>query len=154
VEAENPHVGPIVDLVDPYLDYSKKGATGGQLKGLGSANVCWWLDTHPGRWALVGVDGVGLSKHVMGDLGYRTGLRSVRTSETSVQMHCYASLYHPDGEGLTQALRRSPIRVVLDLPELTRDEFNWTPAELAEAAWVMRQNLFPSSEKRKRTVEP
>jgi hypothetical protein len=135
---ENPYVGPVVDLVNPYMT-PEKSQTGGTGTAAGSEYAEWWLNRHPGRWALIGEGEIGFSKHIVQRLGLEYGVRNKRGTINKV----YARKPHPRGEELIEALRRTEPPEVLDLPELVRSPFNWTPEELAEAAAIARANLFP-----------
>lgn len=135
-------MGPVVDLVNPYMT-AEKSQTGGAGTAAGSEYAEWWLRRHPGRWALIGEGEVGFSKHIVQRLGLEYGIRNKRGEI----LRTYARVPHPRGEDLMTALRRHETNEVLDLPELVRSPFNWTPRELAEAAAVARANLFPVAEK-------
>lgn len=138
----NPYVGRVVDLVNPYMT-PDKNQTGGYAAG-GTEYTKWWLNRHPGRWALVGEAELGMSKHVAERLGFEYGIRNKRGEVCRT----YARKPHPRGEDLMTALRRHEIdEVSLDLPELVRSPFKWTVEELAEAAAVARANLFPVADK-------
>lgn len=130
------YVGPVADLLDPYLDPYRK-QTGGTMRAVGTDYVRWWLERHPGRWALVGQDELGLTRYVVANMGYVPGIRQ----KPGNPVRTYAQNPHPLGESLAEALRRTPTPPD-DLPELTRSSFNWTPEELADACRVARQNLF------------
>jgi hypothetical protein len=130
---EGLHRGKVVDLVDPYvtIDFSNQG---GKLTPPPPL-VCHWLDSHPGRWAMTAQNGVGTSDSIMARLGYQTARRDAGARH-------FARLPHPEGEPLHEALHRS--KTLLDvLPAVTRDPFDWTPAELADAVQCARDNLFP-----------
>lgn len=131
------HRGRVVDLVDPYLtiDSSNKG-------GLTPAPrpVCAWLDSHPGRWAMVAENGMGISATTMGRLGYQYATRDHGNKH-------YARLPHPEGELLHEALHRT--QSLFDvLPRVERDPFNWSPAELADAVQCAKDNLHPVSDRK------
>lgn len=141
---DNPHVGPVADLVDPYFTIEVKKVGGFSPTSPGGAYAIWWMRRHPGRWALVGEGLTGLSRQL---------LKSCPDIEVSEQnrdrLNCadvvrtYARLPHPQGESLRLALSRRPFSPGLYLPEVTKDDFNWTMAELAEACQIARDNLFP-----------
>jgi hypothetical protein len=141
-EDHNPYVGPVVDLVNPYMT-ADANQTGGSSKAGGYEYAEWWLKRHPGRWALIGEGEVGFSKHIVQRLGLEYGVRNKRGTVGKV----YARMPHPRGEELIEALRRTEPPEVLDLPELVRSPFNWTPEELAEAALIARANLFPVADR-------
>lgn len=134
--SENPYVGPIVDLVNPYV----APHPGLPNDASDTARIYAWLEAHPGRWAKVGEKGVGmpLKTAQKNTAGYRVGRKKI--SEDNVEV--YLSKPHPLGEELLPALRRVR-RGPDDLPFLSRSEFNWSPEELAEATLVARANLFP-----------
>jgi hypothetical protein len=132
--SDNPYIGPIVDLVDPYLTVDTKKAGG--FKHKGGEYQDWWLRTHPGRWALVGSHGMGLIREWCLDRGYKYATRNPH-------QRVYAQNPHPEGEPFHTAYKRMTQGNEMYIPELTRDEFNWTPAELAEACQLARDNLFP-----------
>lgn len=135
----NPHRGRIADLVNPYMNRTTN--QGGGIKATGYEHALLWLDRHPGRWALVGEDEMGASPEMM----LRAGLEvSTRGRGALV----YARVPHPDGEELSEALHRGAT-LLEALPALQRDPFNWSPAELAEAAQIARDNLFPVKNHRK-----
>lgn len=138
LESENPHRGPAVDLVDPYLPIDARNQ-GGQFTPP-PPRVCQWLDTHPGRWAMVAQDGVGISDTIFKRLGYETARRDGGARH-------YARLPHPEGEPLRESLHRTGTLFDL-LPEVERDPFNWSPAELADALQCARDNLFPVSDRK------
>lgn len=143
--AYNPHVGPVADLLNPYADPAEK-QRGGTRKAAGSEYAAWWLRRNPGRWALVGVDTTGLvSWAVVKELGLRYAERTLADGTHRV----YAQYRHPDGEPLMEALKRMPPEFI-ELPALTKSDFNWTPAELAAAVEVMHDKLFPVKEDKRR----
>ena len=137
------HVGPVADLIDPYLDGSVNQANGGR-KQSGCELVIWWLESHPGRWALVGEGGVGLGKGAVVSLGYTLGT----TARRDELQRTYAQKPHPLGETLKEAMKRGTprprlTREALALPEHRgHDSFNWTPEELADACRVARKSLY------------
>ncbi|MGZ4659658.1 MAG: hypothetical protein ACXVYB_00095 [Arthrobacter sp.] len=133
----SPYVGKVVDLVDPYQVI--EGTNQGGKKTPAPRLICHWLDTHPGRWAKIAENGIGYSDAIMGRLGYETGRRNGGAQH-------YARLPHPEGEPLHVALRHS-MSVAEALPAVTRDPFNWTPAELADAVQCARDNLFPVADR-------
>lgn len=137
---DNPYVGPVADLVDPYFTIEVKKVGGFSPTSAGSNMAIWWMRQHPGRWALVGEGLTGLSRQLLRvcpDIEVREqGLRGPGSKT-------FARLPHPLGESLRDALLRRPIGPALYLPEVTTDEFNWTKAELAEACQIARDNLFP-----------
>jgi hypothetical protein len=130
----NPHRGKVVDLVNPYMN-ADTNQTGG-LCASGVEYMQWWLHRNPGRWALVGENGMGATSHIIERIGLKWGVRGRRV---------YAQLPHPEAEPLAEALHRSAT-LIEALPPLERDPFKWTPAELAEACQVARDNLFPVSQ--------
>lgn len=138
----SPYVGPVADLVDPYLTAEVKNIGG--FKSVFQSNpAIQWLRRHPGRWALVAEDSTGLTRELLKicpditvsvQSGHRYGDRVSRT---------YACLPHPEGESLSEAMKRRPVGPVLYLPEVQRDDFNWSKAELEDACRVAKANLFP-----------
>jgi hypothetical protein len=137
----NPHVGPVADLFDPYLTFDAK-QNGGKTRGAGSAYMCWWLDRHPGRWALVGIGNVGIQRDTVTEKGYRLGMRT----GPGGHRHTYAQKPHPEGISLLETIHRfhpTPPKRHIELPALGKSDFNWTPEELAEAVRIMRENLYP-----------
>jgi hypothetical protein len=142
----DPYNGVVVDLVDPYFTQAAKNSAGGFKATSPGANLAiWWMRQHPGRWALVGTDGVGLTRQL---LQYYPDIQAVeyRGSRTIDGItRTYARLPHPEGDPLSKALERQPItKAKVELPALGRDEFNWSKAELAEACQIARANLFPT----------
>lgn len=142
---EDPYKGVVVDLVDPYLTHEAKNVGGFRPTSAAGNYAIWWMRRHPGRWALVGealpgMRGVtGLTRQLLlvcPDI-------QVKSGSMSGNVRVYARVDHPEGESLTEAMARRPLPTHLYLPEVTRDEFNWSPAELAEACQVARDNLFP-----------
>lgn len=133
--SDNPHVGKIADLLDPYITAATKNVGGKPYEG--GAYQRWWLHKHPGRWALVGIDRTGLSRDWIERNGFKLGVRT-----TDEGLVFYAQLPHPEGEPLIAALKRTD-RPKLCIPELTTSEFGWTAEELADACKVARENLFP-----------
>lgn len=144
---EDPYKGVVVDLVDPYFTPEIKQKTGGNKFTSAAENYAvWWMRRHPGRWALVAEGTTGLTRQllkVFPEIEVREN-RSLKATHDGVT-RVYARYPHPGGETLAEALERRPITVGLYLPAVTRDEFNWSPAELAEACQVARDNLFPVS---------
>jgi hypothetical protein len=141
--------GVVVDLVDPYFTREVKNAGGFRTSSPGSNLAICWMRRHPGRWALVGENNIGLTKQL---LKYCPDIQALeyRGSRTIDGIaRTYARLPHPKGEPLADALRRRPFSRpsgrALNLPEITRDEFNWSPEELKEACRVAREHLFPVS---------
>jgi hypothetical protein len=123
---DNPHVGVVVDLVDPYLTAEVKNSGGFRSTSPGGNLAIWWMRRHPGRWALVGEGRVGLSQQLLQDC------KDIQVSD-------------PKGETLHFALRRRTVNTPeLYLPDLVMDDFGWTKAELADACEVARANLFPT----------
>lgn len=133
----SPHVGRVVDLVDPYMTM-QTNMTGG--KCVGASSIELWLNTHPGRWALVAEERVGVSPEIMHRLGFATSAK--RKALPGYRL--YAQLPHPEAEDLATALARTAPGK-MELPAITKSDFNWSPAELADAVYVMRENLFPVS---------
>lgn len=129
----NPYVGKVADLVNPYIEIT--AARSGQPVR-GHEWVEQWITSHPGRWALVGENGVGLTRRNVESMGWDAGQKTVRGD-----MKIYARIPHPEAEDLLTALRRSAEPV--PTPVFAKSEFNWTPHELAEATRVARENLFP-----------
>jgi hypothetical protein len=140
-EDHNPYVGPVVDLVNPYMTAETTQSGGQAARGADYAE--WWLTRHPGRWALVAEGPLGASRAIITRLGLEYGVRNKRGTANKV----YARKPHPRGEELMEALRRTEPPEVLDLPELVRSPFNWTPEELADAAATARANLFPAADR-------
>lgn len=116
----------------------------------GGKYAIWWMRQHPGRWALVGEGLVG-----KGTTGLTRQLllicpdiqvKELRTGKHNADgiVRVYARVDHPEGESLAEALARRPF-AGLYLPEVTRDEFNWSTEELADACQCARDNLFPVS---------
>jgi hypothetical protein len=134
----SPYVGPVVDLVNPYITI---GRSNGPILEADHAVLMHWADRNPGRWALVGQGEMGLSPDAVLSLGLE---RSTRNKGRDTQL-VYARRAHPYGEDLSDALRRTA-KPDYELPELTRSSFNWTPEELAEATEVALANLFPVAE--------
>ncbi len=130
--SENPHRGPVVDLVDPYLDQQAKNASASSK--CGGEYAAWWLRTHPGRWALVGEGSTGLSRDLLHGMGL-TGVR--RTSKIDGITRHYGQSPHIEAETLAEALSRRPIEGIY-LPPFEKSEFDWTPGELDEACSIAR----------------
>lgn len=140
--SESPYKGVVVDLVDPYFTIEVKNTGGFRPHSEGGNYAIWWLRRHPGRWALVAEGTTGLTKQLLRACpDIRPAIRDGWDGVTRT----YAHLPHPEGESLAEALSRRPIAVGLYLPEVTRDEFDWSTEELAEACQVARDNLFPAS---------
>jgi hypothetical protein len=132
---QNPYCGPVIDLVDPYS--TKDTATETAQK------LAEWLNAHPGRWALFMEGDLGIHPKNLQSLGYEV---SQVTSKTTGVRRAYARLPHPEGEPLGMALERSQFDRAIypnDLPDLQRDSFDWTEAELQAAVQAARENLFP-----------
>lgn len=138
MELNNPYRGKVVDLVNPYL--TREGNRGGGSTAAGTEYTLWWLHRNPGRWALVGENSLGISRETAQNLGLRALYRGVGD-------RVYAQVPHPEAEPLAEALHRSA-SLPDALPRLTRDPFNWTKAELAEAAQIARDNLFPVTDRK------
>ncbi|HEX9089356.1 MAG TPA: hypothetical protein VF867_17830 [Arthrobacter sp.] len=143
-----PVVGRVADLVNPYLTPAPGQEGGNRARVTGGRDIGAWLEANPGRWALVFENGMGTSADIIKKLGYVASSkgRDLRT------MKVYAQNPHPGAETLTEALARTDRR--LYLPKLERDPFNWTPAELADACQVARDNLFPVDGRWSRTTKP
>lgn len=142
MSAESPYVGKVVDLVNPYMTQESNTAGGGR-EAEGGEYAIWWLMNHPGRWALVAEGKVGIPIALLQKAGLRTSM--TQKNKTRAHYKLYAQYPHPEGEDIKEALARTaPPR--LELPEITKSDFNWTPAELADAVYVMRENLFPAME--------
>lgn len=144
--SEDPYKGVVVDLVDPYFTPDVKHTGGFRITSDAEIYAVWWMHRHPGRWALVAEGTTGLTRQLLktfSEIEVREN-RSIRATHDGVT-RVYARLPHPEGESLAEALERRPISVGLYLPAVTRDEFNWSKAELAEACQVARDNLFPVS---------
>jgi hypothetical protein len=133
----SPYVGRVADLVNPYMRPSPglEGRT--RARTTGGRDISAWLEAHPGRWAMVFENGMGTLAGTIKKLGYNFSERDRDTPH----MRVYAQNPHPEAESLKDALARTPS---LYLPKLERDPFNWTPAELAEACQIARDNLFPT----------
>jgi hypothetical protein len=140
VTEENPYVGKVVDLLNPYMSQENNLAGGGR-KASGGEYAIWWLQRHPGRWALVGEDKCGIPLALL----HAAGLRTSQMNKSTPQFKLFAQFPHPQGEDLKAALARDTTPR-LELPAVTKSDFNWTAAELADAVYVMRENLFPVSE--------
>jgi hypothetical protein len=137
--SDGPYRGKVVDLVNPYvtIDTTQKGAN----KAPGAEYALWWLQRHPGRWALISERGMGVS----GDIARGLGLTVRR--QGGVGGNVYAQVPHPEAEELKEAQHRSAT-LLEALPPLERDPFGWTPAELADAAQIARDNLFPVADRK------
>ena len=142
-----PYVGVVVDLVDPYLTPEVKNIGGFKSVTEDDGNYAvWWLRRNPGRWALVGEAGTGLTRQLLKicpDIVVKERGRYDSLTKQWSRTLTYATVPHPEAESLTDALERRQIAPKLYLPEVTRDQFDWTPEELAEACQVARENLFP-----------
>lgn len=141
---ESPYVGKVVDLVNPYMT-SENNTAGGGRPAEGGDYAIWWLTTHPGRWALVAEAKCGVPLALLQNAGLRTSIVAKGTPQTKV----YAQFPHPKGEDIRTALARTDTPR-LELPVITKSDFNWTPEELADAVYVMRENLFPVTAKEPR----
>lgn len=135
----DPYKGVVADLVDPYLTQQAKNSFGG-FRIEGGESATRWLRSHPGRWALVGEGTTGLSRDLLNGMGLNG---AVRTSKIDGITRHYGQCPHPQAESLSEALERRPA-VGIYLPEVTKSEFGWTPAELVEACRTARENLFPT----------
>lgn len=133
----SPYVGRVVDLVNPYMTPSPGVDGGHKARMAGGRDIGAWLEAHPGRWALVFENGMGTSADTIKKLGYAFSERDKHQPTLRV----YAQKPHPEAETLREALART--EQVLYLPTLGKDPFGWTPAELAEACQIARDNLFP-----------
>jgi len=143
--AENPHVGKVVDLVNPYMTQESNNAGGGR-DAEGGEYAIWWLTSHPGRWALVAEDKCGIPLALLQKAGFRTSM--IGKNKRAPGYRLYAQLPHPEAEDLKTALARTAAPR-LELPLIQASDFGWTPAELADAVYVMRENLFPAMESMK-----
>lgn len=138
----SPYIGVVVDLVDPYFTRESRNVGGFKATSAASSYAIWWVREHPGRWAMVAEGSTGLTRQLL------RGFPDIQVAETQPAgsiLRVFARVDHPESEPLSQALERRPIDRRLYLPEVTRDEFNWSPAELAEACQLARDNLFPVS---------
>lgn len=144
----NPHVGVVVDLVDPYYTPTAKQVGSHKSSTAASRRVVTWLRNHPGRWAITAEGATGLTRQVLRDYPdiYATENRSANLNADGIP-RTYAQVPHPLGEPLKDALARRPLPggPVLYLPALEPDPFGWTKDELAEACQIARDNLFPVS---------
>ena len=132
-DCTNPHVGPVVDLVDPYVTKDEASAAAEKLMA--------WMDEHPGRWALFYEGGFGISRENIPLDRYEVTRRGSKLVERA-----YARLRHPEGEPLNDALARRPAGKAVfpnDLPGLAKDDFQWTKEELEKACEAAREKLFP-----------
>lgn len=128
----DPFVGPVVDLVDPYVTKDEAAAS--------AERVMRWLDEHPGRWAMFAEGPYGIDRKNIRNDRYEV----VRRGTMRGVERAYARLPHPEGEGLDAALaRRSAAIYPNDLPELEKDRFEWTKEELQKACEAARESLFP-----------
>jgi hypothetical protein len=135
----NPHVGEVADLLDPYLTHDVKAGLGGKAAPDGYA--IWWLRTHPGRWALVGEGTLGMSREML----ERVGLKCANRTTNGVT-RIYGQCPHPMAEDLFAALRRTPKPT--EPPALTPSDFGWTAEELAWACQVARDERGPEPTRR------
>lgn len=130
----NPFVGPVVDLVDPYVTKDEAAAAAERLMA--------WLDEHPGRWAMFAEGAFGIDRKNIPNGRYEVVRRGTMRGVT----RAYARLPHPEGEGLDAALTRGSGGTAVypdDLPELEKDRFEWTKEELQRACEAARESLFP-----------
>lgn len=146
--SESPFVGPVADLVDPYFTNEVK-KVGGVRAATNARNAAvYWMRQNPGRWAQVGEGTTGLTKDMLAKICPDLQVTETGTMDNYRGRRTYARVPHPEGETLGKALKRRPVRQVpiakLYLPELTRDEFNWTRDELEDACRIARANLFPT----------
>lgn len=137
-----PYVGPVADLVNPYFDCDNK-IKGGTAVNPGCEYVVWWLENHPGRWALVGENGVGLGRGAMTTLGYEYYRRKPYGQIERI----YARKPHPQGETLDQSLERRPPKWI-ELP-VPKPDFDWTKEELEVAVRRGMELLFPLTRHRR-----
>ena len=128
----SPYVGPVVDLVDPYATKDEAAAA--------AERIMSWMDANPGRWVMFaegpyGIDRKNIARRY--EVVHRGTMRGVKRA--------YARLPHPEGESINDALaRRQGVVVELeDLPELAKDQFEWTAEELQKACEAARESLFP-----------
>jgi hypothetical protein len=139
----NPYVGVVVDLVDPYFTPGTKNIGGFKATSAASNYAIWWVRNHPGRWAMVAEGSAGLTRAL---LKVCPDIQVTEHQPKGSILRVFARVDHPESEPLAQALARRRIgEPRLYLPEVTRDEFNWSPEELAEACRIARDNLFPVS---------
>lgn len=138
---DSPYVGKVVDLLNPYMTQENNLSGGGRCAEGGDYAI-WWLTTHPGRWALVAEGRCGIPRATLA----KAGLRTAETSKSTPDYRLYAQMPHPEGEDIKSALARSQTPR-LELPLVAKSDFNWTAAELADAVYVMRENLFPVKDK-------
>lgn len=141
-EPENPYIGVVADLVDPYFTRETKNVGGFKPTSAGSSYAIWWVRQHPGRWAMVAEGGAGLTRQLLRNC---PDIQVAETQPAGSILRIFARVYHPEGEPLTQALARRPFDRRLYLPDVETDEFGWSAAELAEACQIARDNLFPVS---------
>ena len=141
-EPDNPHVGVVVDLVDPYFTPGTKNIGGFKATSHASNYAIWWVRNNPGRWAMVAEGNAGLTRSL---LKVCPDIQVVEHRPAGSILRVFARVDHPESEPLPRAMERRPIGPRLFLPEVTRDEFNWSTAELAEACQIARDNLFPVS---------
>lgn len=145
--SEDPYKGVVADLVDPYFTPEIKQKTGGNKIASEAENYAvWWMRRHPGRWALVAEGTTGLTRQLLKAFPevQVSEHRSLRSASDGIN-RTYARIPHPEGESLAEALERRPLSVGLHLPAVTKDNFGWTKAELADACQAARDNLFPVS---------
>jgi hypothetical protein len=136
--AASPYVGRVADLVNPYMGASPGVDTGRRARTTGGRDIAAWLESHPGRWALVFENGMGTLAGAIKKMGYTFSERDRDTP----YMRVYAQNPHPEAESLRDALARTERGIYL--PKLEVDPFGWTPEELAEACQIARDNLFPT----------
>lgn len=142
-EPDNPHVGVVADLVDPYFTPGTKNIGGFKATSHASNYAIWWVRNNPGRWAMVAEGNAGLTRSL---LKVCPDIQVVEMQLKGTVLRVFARVDHPESEPLSQALARRPLgQARLYLPEVTRDDFNWSTAELAEACQIARDNLFPVS---------
>ena len=145
---DNPHVGVVVDLVDPYFTHAVKKTGQHKYVSPTTSRAIEWLRANPGRWAMMAEGSTGMTAHMI--RSYYPDIHATEPRpEGCTVLRTYARVPHPDGESLTKALlRRQPRgaggRPVV-MPELELDPFNWTKEELEEACRIARDNLFPVS---------
>lgn len=144
--SEDPYKGVVADLMDPYFTPEIKYKNGGtKYCSPAEAYAIWWMQRHPGRWALVAEGTTGLTRGLLKNSEIQVAEnRSTRPPYDGV-VRVFARIPHPEGESLAEALARRPIGIGHYLPAVSKDEFGWTREELADAARVARENLFPVS---------
>lgn len=146
-EPDSPYIGVVVDLVDPYFTPEVKNVGGFKAASAAGNYAIWWMRKHPGRWAMVAEGNIGLTRQL---LRVCPDIKVTEMRPIGSNLRVFARVDHPESEPLSQALERRPIGprptvAQLYLPEVTRDEFDWSTAELAEACQIARDNLFPVS---------